>query len=120
MRHRDVVHPADPWITHPRRFGPPPVAVRSTKFLTVRNLITPTPTRSYDCVSVNSLQCGQARPRPPQSSGLDKVGAVPNRPVAARSAPRSDPPAATAAFCLLHSSFCLLHFPTHAPRNCGD
>jgi len=32
---------------------------RKAKFLTVRNLINPTPTRSYDCVSVNSLQCGQ-------------------------------------------------------------
>src|SRR6266705_6919870 len=61
MRHRDVAHPADPWITHPRRFGPPPVAVRSTKFLTVRNLITPSPRRSYDCVSANSLQCPQLR-----------------------------------------------------------
>jgi len=57
------------------------------KFLTVRNLLTPTPRRTYDCVSANSLQCGQARPRPPQSRGLDKVGVVPNRPVAARSAP---------------------------------
>ena len=35
---------------------PPP----AFKFLTVRNLITPWPRRSYDCVSVNSLQCGQA------------------------------------------------------------
>src|SRR6266446_10577956 len=30
------------------------------KFLTVRNLITPTARRSYDCVSANSLQCLQA------------------------------------------------------------
>src|SRR6266702_1486735 len=33
---------------------------RKTKFLTVRNLLTPTPGRSYDCVSANSLQCRQA------------------------------------------------------------
>src|SRR5713101_3245984 len=31
------------------------------KFLTVRNLINLTPRRSYDCVSVNSLQCGYRR-----------------------------------------------------------
>src|SRR6266567_4496240 len=37
-----------------------PHAAAPVKFLTVRNLITPTPRRSYDCVSVNSLQC----PRP--------------------------------------------------------
>src|SRR6266481_5880375 len=39
----------------PLRNRPP-----AAKFLTVRNLITPTARRSYNCVSVNSLQCLQA------------------------------------------------------------
>jgi hypothetical protein len=54
----------------------------------------------------------------PQSRGLDKVGAVRNRPAAARSAPRSDPPAPTTAvssFFILPSSFCLLPFPYPPP-----
>src|SRR5260370_7074602 len=38
------------------------------KFLTVRNLINLTPRRSYDCVSVNSLQCGYRR-QPSQGHG---------------------------------------------------
>jgi len=49
----DCQLPADELIEHT-------LPVEPVKFLTVRNLITLTPTRSYDCVSVNSLQCGQA------------------------------------------------------------
>jgi len=62
----------------------PPVAVRSTKFLTVRNLLTPSPRRSYDCVSANSLQwAGRAQPQRGEilvalRIGGDDVGTVPS------------------------------------------
>src|SRR6266568_6356405 len=49
----DCQLPADELIEHT-------LPVEPVKFLTVRNLITPTPRRTYDDVSVNSLQCGQA------------------------------------------------------------
>ncbi len=55
---------------HPRAARP------SVKFLTVRNLITPTPRRSYDYVSVNSLQCRQVRHRPAAPSPLRIIVAV--------------------------------------------
>src|SRR5260370_30384355 len=42
-----------------------PDAAPPVKFLTVRNLITPTPRRSYDCVSVNSLQYAHPSALPP-------------------------------------------------------
>src|SRR6266446_6226686 len=53
------------------------------KFLTVRNLISPTAARTYDYVSVNSLQCGNrghgsASPRPLSSewTGWPQAGKV--------------------------------------------
>src|SRR2546425_740107 len=62
------------------------VAVRSIKFLTVRNLIPPSPRRSYNDVSVNSLQCAQ-----PLSDGRSAaVGDLP----AAASAQAGTPAAA--------------------------
>jgi hypothetical protein len=70
-------------------------------------------------VSQLTLYNGASRDRDrPQGRSPDKVGAIPNRPVAARSAPRSDPPAPTpalSAFFILPSTF-----PPSRPRNCGD
>ncbi len=108
---------------------------RKTKFLTVRNLLTPTPRRSYDCVSANSLQCGRTASRSAgtAATAVCRPGAPTRHPAPLHAPPgtaATAAPAATAAFrrqmdCttpptasrhpeprrlrLLHSAFCILH-----------
>ena len=53
-----------------------PRAAPPVKFLTVRNLITRSPRRSYDCVSANSLQWLQALHGSASASLSESVGPV--------------------------------------------
>src|SRR5216683_2553503 len=58
----------------PVRFGTAP----ASKFLTVRNLLSPTPRRSYIGVSVNSLQCAQPLLRGRSAAVGDAPAAAPS------------------------------------------
>ena len=115
----------------------PPVAVRSTKFLTVRNLLTPSPRRSYDCVSANSLQwAGRAQPQRGEilvalRIGGDDVGPVPSpgggsggqkgmpgqgtRPTVSPSPPRTRWPLAPTSASAFRPAFRIPPWPRAAP-----